>query len=63
MATRNGSASWKGDVRTGSGLLTVGEDAWTAPYSWSRGCQGRPMSFAARRGSNETTHRSWAIGD
>jgi lipoyl-dependent peroxiredoxin len=36
MATRNGSASWKGDVRTGSGLLTVGEDAWTAPYSWSR---------------------------
>jgi osmotically inducible protein OsmC len=36
MATRNGSASWAGDVRTGSGQLTVGEDAWTAGYSWSR---------------------------
>jgi lipoyl-dependent peroxiredoxin len=36
MATRNGSASWEGDVRAGSGQLTVGEDAWTAGYSWSR---------------------------
>ena len=36
MATRNGSARWEGDVRTGSGHLTVGEDAWTAGYSWSR---------------------------
>jgi osmotically inducible protein OsmC len=36
MATRNGSARWEGDVRTGSGQLTVGEDACTAGYSWSR---------------------------
>jgi lipoyl-dependent peroxiredoxin len=36
MATRNGRASWEGDVRTGSGELTVGEDAWTGGYSWSR---------------------------
>jgi lipoyl-dependent peroxiredoxin len=36
MATRNGSARWEGDVRTGSGQLTVGEDAWIAGYSWSR---------------------------
>jgi osmotically inducible protein OsmC len=36
MATRNGSARWEGDVRTGSGRLTVGDDAWTAGYSWSR---------------------------
>jgi osmotically inducible protein OsmC len=36
MATRNGSARWEGDVRTGSGQLTVGEDAWTAGYNWSR---------------------------
>jgi lipoyl-dependent peroxiredoxin len=36
MAARNGSANWEGDVRTGSGQLTVGEDAWTAGYSWSR---------------------------
>jgi lipoyl-dependent peroxiredoxin len=36
MATRNGSARWEGDVRTGSGQLTVGEGSWTAAYSWSR---------------------------
>jgi osmotically inducible protein OsmC len=36
MATRNGRASWEGDVRAGSGRLIVGEDAWTAGYSWSR---------------------------
>lgn len=36
MATRNGSASWSGDLRTGSGHLTVGENAWTGEYSWTR---------------------------
>jgi osmotically inducible protein OsmC len=36
MATRNGSARWEGDARRGSGQLTVGEDAWTGGYSWSR---------------------------
>jgi osmotically inducible protein OsmC len=36
MATRNGSARWTGDPRTGSGRLTVGENAWTGEYSWTR---------------------------
>lgn len=36
MATRNGSATWHGDLMTGSGELTVGEAAWTAGYSFSR---------------------------
>jgi osmotically inducible protein OsmC len=36
MATRNGSASWTGDLKTGSGELTVGENAWTSAYSGSR---------------------------
>jgi osmotically inducible protein OsmC len=36
MATRNGSARWTGDLRTGSGRLTVGKDAWTGEYSWTR---------------------------
>jgi osmotically inducible protein OsmC len=33
MATRNGSAKWTGDLKTGSGELTVGEAAWTSAYS------------------------------
>ena len=33
MATRNGSAKWTGDLKTGSGELTVGEGAWTSAYS------------------------------
>lgn len=36
MATRNANASWTGDVRTGSGCVTVGHNAWTGHYSWSR---------------------------
>jgi osmotically inducible protein OsmC len=36
VATRDGSANWTGDLRSGSGTLTVGRDAWTAAYSWSR---------------------------
>ena len=36
MATRDGSANWTGDVRTGTGSVTVGHDAWTGRYSWSR---------------------------
>ena len=35
MATRNGSARWTGDLSSGSGRLTVGEDAWTADYSFA----------------------------
>jgi osmotically inducible protein OsmC len=35
MATRNGSAQWNGDLKTGSGRLTVGEGAWEGDYSFS----------------------------
>jgi lipoyl-dependent peroxiredoxin len=35
MATRNGSASWEGDLKGGSGQLTVGEDAWHGTYSFA----------------------------
>lgn len=34
MATRNGSAEWRGDLKGGSGELTVGERAFTGPYSF-----------------------------
>ena len=33
MAARTGRAEWDGDLQTGAGLLTVGEDAWTEQYS------------------------------
>jgi osmotically inducible protein OsmC len=33
MAARSGSATWTGDLRSGSGELTVGEDTWTSAYS------------------------------
>jgi osmotically inducible protein OsmC len=35
MATRNGSAEWQGDLRSGSGDLTVGESAWRGEYSFA----------------------------
>jgi lipoyl-dependent peroxiredoxin len=35
MATRNGSAEWKGDLRSGSGRLTVGKGAWEGDYSFA----------------------------
>jgi osmotically inducible protein OsmC len=47
MATRDGRARWEGDVRTGSGQLTVGQDAWTGGYSWSRFAGLDPDSEAA----------------
>jgi osmotically inducible protein OsmC len=34
VATRNGSAEWNGDLKAGSGRLTVGDDAWTGDYSF-----------------------------
>ena len=34
MATRNGSAEWHGDLQSGSGNITVGNDAHTGPYSF-----------------------------
>jgi osmotically inducible protein OsmC len=35
MATRNGSAEWKGDLKGGSGELSVGDGVFTGPYSFA----------------------------
>src|SRR2546423_3335073 len=35
MATRNGSAQWNGDLKGGSGELTVGAGVWTGPFSFA----------------------------
>jgi osmotically inducible protein OsmC len=35
MAIRNGSAVWWGDLRGGSGDLTVGDGVFTGPYSYA----------------------------
>ena len=45
MATRNGSARWHGDLSTGSGTVTVGDDVWTSNYSYS-------SRFADGQGTN-----------
>jgi lipoyl-dependent peroxiredoxin len=34
MATRNGSAEWKGGLKDGSGTITVGNGVHTGPYSF-----------------------------
>jgi|SRR5215203_3019093 len=35
MATRNGSAEWKGDLKGGSGTVTVGDGVFEGAYSFS----------------------------
>ena len=35
MATRNGSAEWRGGLKDGSGTLTVGEGVFEGAYSFS----------------------------
>ena len=35
MATRNGSAEWRGDLRGGGGDLTVGDEVFQGNYSFS----------------------------
>src|SRR5829696_8599461 len=35
MATRNGSAEWKGDLKGGSGTLRVGDGAFEGNYSFT----------------------------
>ena len=35
MATRNGSAEWKGDLQGGTGELTVGDGVFSGAYSFS----------------------------
>src|SRR5215210_3911846 len=35
MATRNGSAEWRGDLKSGDGDLTVGDSAFKGSYSFT----------------------------
>ena len=35
MATRNGSAEWRGDLRNGEGDLTVGDGVFKGAYSFA----------------------------
>jgi osmotically inducible protein OsmC len=35
MATRNGSAQWRGDLKEGSGTLTVGDGVFEGAYSFA----------------------------
>ena len=35
MATRNGSAEWRGDLKSGAGKLTVGDGVFEGAYSFS----------------------------
>lgn len=35
MATRNGSAQWKGDLAGGTGTVVVGDGAWEGSYSFA----------------------------
>jgi osmotically inducible protein OsmC len=35
MATRNGSAEWKGDLKSGGGTVRVGDGAFEGPYSFA----------------------------
>ena len=35
MATRNGSAEWRGDLHSGAGSLTVGDGVFTGHYSFA----------------------------
>src|SRR6266566_1693406 len=52
MATRNGSARWTGDLKTGSGELTVGEGAWTSAYSGRSRFAGVLPGFEHGEGTN-----------
>jgi osmotically inducible protein OsmC len=35
MATRNGSAEWNGNLKDGSGTVTVGDGVWSGDYSFA----------------------------
>lgn len=52
MPTRNGSATWTGDLRTGSGEVTVGEGAWTSGYSARSRFAGVLPGFEEGKGTN-----------
>jgi osmotically inducible protein OsmC len=52
VAARNGSAKWTGEVKTGSGELTVGEGAWTSAYSGRSRFAGVLPGFEDGEGTN-----------
>lgn len=52
MAGRNGSATWRGDLRTGTGEVTVGERAWTSAYSASSRFHGVLPGFDDGEGTD-----------
>jgi osmotically inducible protein OsmC len=42
MTVRNGSAEWRGDIRQGTGTITVGDDVFHGSYSFdSRFAEGK----------------------
>ncbi len=45
MTVRNGSADWHGDVRSGSGTITVGDGVFRGPYSYD-------SRFGEQQGTN-----------
>jgi osmotically inducible protein OsmC len=68
MATRNGSAEWNGDLKEGSGRLTVGDGVWTGDYSFaSRFEEGEGTNpeelIAAAHAGCFTMALSLALGD
>ena len=52
MATRNGSARWSGDLKSGSGELTVGEGTWASAYSGKSRFHGVLPGFDDGAGTN-----------
>ena len=52
MATRNGSARWTGDLKTGSGELAVGAGAWISSYSARSRFAGVLPGFEDGEGTN-----------
>jgi osmotically inducible protein OsmC len=42
MATRNGSAEWRGSLNEGSGTITVGNGVHTGPYSFKSRFEDEP---------------------
>jgi osmotically inducible protein OsmC len=52
MAARHGSANWSGDLKEGSGELTVGTGAWTSPYAASPRFTGVIPGFEGGVGTN-----------
>lgn len=52
MASRTGSATWTGDLMSGTGEVTVGERAWTGSYSGSSRFDGVLPGFEGGPGTN-----------